>query len=103
MTGDFNIRDSLWDPLFLYHSIHSGLLIDIADSLNLSISSPTSQVSMRYANNQNNSNLTIDLIFLQPTLNEFDNHVIYLEWRLSSGHIPLTVKISILEKHIQFK
>jgi len=77
--------------------------MDIADLLNLSISSPTSQVSMRYTNNQNDSNLTINLIFLQPTSDEFDNHIIYSEWRLSLNHIPLTVKISILEEHIQFR
>ena len=79
IIGDFNIRDSSWDPLFPNHSVHSKLLIDIANSLNLSISSSTFQVPMKYANNQNNLNLTIDLMFLQPTLDEFDNHIIYSE------------------------
>jgi len=51
MMGDFNIRDSSWNPLFPNNSVHSELLMDIADSLNLSISSSTSQVPMRYANN----------------------------------------------------
>jgi len=76
---DFNIRDSLWDPLFLNHSIHSELLIEIADSFQLGISNPTSQVFTRYTNNQDNSNSTIDLMFSQPTLNEFDNHAIHPE------------------------
>jgi len=79
MTGDFNIRNSLWDSLFPNYSVHSKLLVKIADSFQLSISSSTSQVSMRYADNQNDLNLTIDLMFLQPTLNKFNNHTIYLE------------------------
>ena len=101
ITGDFNIRDSLWNSLFPNHSVHSNLLVEIADSLQLSISSPTSQVSIRYANNQDNSNSTINLIFLQPTSNKFDNHTIHPEWRLSLNYASLTVKISILKEFIQ--
>ena len=41
MTGDFNIRDSSWDPLFSNHLVHSNMLTDIANSLNLCISSTT--------------------------------------------------------------
>ena len=40
MTGNFNIRDSLWDPLFPYYLIHSNILTDIANSFQLCISSP---------------------------------------------------------------
>ena len=40
MTGDFNIRDSLWDPNYLFYSSHSNLLFDIADSFNLGLSEP---------------------------------------------------------------
>ena len=32
MTGDFNIKDSLWDPNYPHHSIHSDSLIDFADA-----------------------------------------------------------------------
>ena len=35
ITGDFNIRDSLWDPSFLHHSSISDDLIILADSFNL--------------------------------------------------------------------
>ena len=31
----FNIRDSTWNSSFYFYSIHSNLLIDIADSLDL--------------------------------------------------------------------
>ena len=64
MMGNFNIRDSSWDPLFPNHSIYSNMLTDIADFLGLCISSATIQVFMRYVNNPNNLNLVIDLMFL---------------------------------------
>jgi len=64
MTGDFNIRDKSWDTLFPHHFSHCNILTDIADSFNLCISKYTNQVPTRYLNNQNNSNLVINLIFL---------------------------------------
>ena len=100
MTGDFNIRDSLWDSSFPHHSSISDDLIILADSFNLSLLVPTNQIPTRYADNINDSNLTIDLMFIQyksPTLN---NHSISSEWCLSSDHAPLTVTISISEEVI---
>jgi len=41
MTGDFNIRDSLWDSSFPFHSSISDDLIIVTDSFNLALSSPT--------------------------------------------------------------
>jgi len=38
MTEDFNIRDSIWNPNYLFHSYNSDLLFDIANSFSLSIS-----------------------------------------------------------------
>ena len=38
MTGDFNIRDSNWDPLYPFHLIHSNLLVDIANAFDISLS-----------------------------------------------------------------
>jgi len=35
MTGDFNIRDFDWDPLFPYYSPYIEFLLEIADSLGL--------------------------------------------------------------------
>ena len=35
MTGNFNIRDSNQDPSYLFHSIPSDLLVNIADSFDL--------------------------------------------------------------------
>jgi len=100
ITGDFNIRDNIWDPLFLHHSIHRNLLFDITDSLNLCISKATNPVSTRYIDNQEDSNLNIDLMFLQPNSSELNNHTIHPEWRLLSDHAPLVVDIMIFEKFV---
>ena len=77
MAGDFNIRDSLWDPSFPHHLSISDDLIIIADSLHLSLSFSINQVSTRYANNPYNSNSVINLIFLQCNLSELNNHIIH--------------------------
>ena len=51
MTGDFNIRDNLWDRNYLHYSIHSNLLFDIADSLYLKLSELTNYILTRYSDN----------------------------------------------------
>ena len=64
MTGDFNIRDSLWNSFFPHHaSIIDDLLI-IADSFNLALSSPTNPCPTRYSDTMGEANSTIDLMFL---------------------------------------
>jgi len=45
ITGDFNIRDCRWDLYYLFHSIHSDSLFDIADSFSLDISNPIENIS----------------------------------------------------------
>jgi len=64
MTGDFNIRDSLWDPSFPHHSSISDNLLIIADSFNLALSLPTNPCLTRYFDTVGEANLTIDLMFL---------------------------------------
>ena len=64
MTGYFNIRDNSWDTLFPHYFSHCNILTDIANSFNLYISKYTNQVPTRYLDNQNNSNLVINLMFL---------------------------------------
>jgi len=100
VTGDFNIRDNLWDPLFLHHSSISDNLFIIADSFNLDLSLPTNQVSNRYSDNSQDSNSVIDLMFLCCRSSEMNNHSIYPEWQLISDYAPLTIVIPIVKEHI---
>ena len=64
ITGDFNIRDNLWDSNFPFHSVHSDILFNIADLLLLDISKPTENFPTRFSDNNQNSNLVLDLVFL---------------------------------------
>ena len=64
MTSDFNIRDSFWDPSFPHHSSISDDLLMIADSFNLTLSSPTNPGPTRFSDTAGESNSVIDLMFL---------------------------------------
>jgi len=103
MTGDFNIRDSLWDLNFPFHSIHSDMLFDIADSFSLALSKLIENFPTRFSDNDQNSNLVLDLIFTQPFSTEFNQHHIHLDWRLSSDHAPITIDIPIRDEDIPTK
>jgi len=103
ITGNFNIRDSSWDPLFYFHLIHSDLLSDIANSLDLLLSNSTNQVPTRYLDNVNDTNSIIDLMFLRPNYSEIDNHTIHPKLQYSSDHTLLTVNISIIKKFVTDK
>ena len=101
MTGDFNIRDSLWDSAFSFHSSVSNDLIVIADSFNLSLSTPTNFCPTRYSDMAGESNLVIDLMFLHCGSYKLDHYLIYLQNCLSSDHAPLSIEIPIIEEVIQ--
>ena len=103
MSGDFNIRDNLWDPLYPHHLSHSDDFFIITDSFNLGLSIPTNQVPTRCSNNFQDANLVLDLIFLHFGSSELNNHVIHPEWRLTSDHAPLTITIPIVKEYIQTK
>ena len=100
MAEDFNIRDSLWDSSFPHHSFISNNSIIIADLFHLSLLSSINQVPTKYANNSNNTNLVINLMFLQCDSSELNNHFIHPEWHLSSDHVPLTIIIPISDEVI---
>ena len=103
ITGDFNIRDNFWDPNFLYHSSHRDTLFDITNSFQLEISKPAEFFPTRYSNNAQNSNSVLDLVFLCLFSQEFDNHYIHPDWRLTSDYAPITINILIFNKCIQMK
>ena len=100
MTGDFNICNSLWDPLYSFHSSISNNLFAIADSFNLFLLFPTEQVPTRFSDDANNSNSVLDLMFLWCNSEEINSHVIHLDWWLTSDHASLTITIPIIEEHI---
>ena len=64
ITGDFNIRDSIWNLSFPFHSSLSDDLIIIVDSFNLVLSTLTNPCSTRYSDIAGESNSVIDLMFL---------------------------------------
>ena len=100
MTSDFNIWDSLQNSSFPHHSSISDDLLIIADFFNLNLSSSTNQIPIRYSDNANDSNSIINLMFLQCGSPELDNHIIHLDWHLTSDHAPLTISIPIIKKNI---
>ena len=100
MTGDFNIRNSIWDPYFPHHSAISDDLMILADSFNLDLSIPTHWVSTRYLDMTGKANSVINLMFLWSSSMELNNHSIHPDWWLSSDHTPLTVTIPITEENI---
>ena len=103
MTGNFNIRDNIWDPSFPYHFSYSNLLTDIADSMDLCLFKATNQVLTRYSDNTNELNSVINLMFLRSNSLELDNYMIHLEQRNSSDYTSLTVNIFIDEEYVPTK
>ena len=103
MTGNFNIRDSIWNNLYFFHPIHRDTIFDITDSFDICLSLSLQQASMQYLDNNQIENSTINLMFLQPNSIEFDNHSIYLNLHHSSNHALLTIDISIEKEFLQEK
>jgi len=100
MTGDFNIRNSLWDSSFLFYSSISDDLIIIADSFNLTLSTPINPCPTRYSNTTGEANSIIDLMFLCYGSSELNHYSILPESCLSSDHAPLSINIPIYEEVI---
>ena len=64
MIRDLNIRNSDWDPFYSHYLSYSDILIEVADSFDLKLSTLINQVSTCYADNPNDSNSVINLMFL---------------------------------------
>ena len=74
ITEDFNIRDSDWNLSYSHYLLYSDILREIADNLNLDLSTPINPVFTQYVDNSQNSNLVIDLMFLYAKSEGFNNH-----------------------------
>ena len=74
MTEDFNIRDNDWNLSYSHYLSYSDILREIADNLNLDLSTPINPVSTQYVDNFQNSNLVIDFMFLYAKSEGFNNH-----------------------------
>ena len=101
MTDDFNIRDSLWDLSFPFHSSISDDLIILADSFNLALSGLTNPCLTRYSDTPGESNSVIGLMFLHFDSSKLDQHIILLESHLSLDHALLTVTIPLSKEIVQ--
>jgi len=101
ITGNFNIRDSLWDSAFPFHSSVGNDLIIIADSFNLSLSTPTNPCLTRYSDMTGELDSVIDLMFLCCGSYKLDCHSIYPGSHLSLDHAPLSIEIPIIKEVIQ--
>ena len=100
MTGDFNIRDCLWDSSFLFHSSISEDLFIIADLFNLELSTSSNPIPIRHSDMIDDSNLVINLMFLHNGFSELNDYIIHPDWQLTLDHVPLTITIPIVEEFI---
>ena len=100
MIEDFNISDNDWNLLYPHHLTYANTLKDITDFFNLELSTSIIQVSIKYANNSQESNLVIDLMFLYANEEEFDKHMISSNLCSPSDHASLSVNIIIKENFI---
>jgi len=80
--------------------VYSNLLLDIADLFDLKLSVSIQQVSTCYANNSNDANSVINLIFLCLNLSKIDNHQILSKLQYLSDYASLVVNISIEEEYM---
>jgi len=100
MTGDFNIRDSDWDPNIQYHSIHTDEIRTIADSLDLKLATPINPGPTRFADNHRNTNSVLDLVFMNLNNVGFNKHVLNPDICLPLDHVPLFIEVGINKENV---
>jgi len=100
MTGNFNIRNSSWDPYFHNYSIHTEDLTTIADSLGLELFFFSNPGLTRFADNIWDSNLVLDLVFLFSSNSGFGQHSLYPEIWKPSDHVSLIIKVGIKKVNV---
>ena len=100
MGGDFNIRDTEWDPSVSLHPAAGQSLRDLADSYSLVCSLPALSVPTHYSDISSHANSVIDLIFLGINCTQV-THYIEPNLRQPSDHAPLIVNLPIASENIQ--
>jgi len=100
ITGDFNIRDSNWDPNFHNYSAHTDDLITITDSLGLELSPFLNPSLTRYTDNPRNTNSVLDLVFLSPSNSGFEQYSFYPEMWKPLDYISLIIEVEIKEVNV---
>jgi len=101
MGGNFNIRDTEWDPSVSVHPAASQALMDLADSLDLMCSLPVFPVPTHYLDTDGHANSVIDLIFLDMSASQVI-HCIKPDLRLLLDYAPLLVNLPISPENICF-
>ena len=101
MGGNFNIRDTEWDPSVSVHPAASQALMDLADSLDLMCSLPVLPVPTHYLDTDGHANSVIDLIFLDMSASQVI-HCIKPDLRLLLDYAPLLVNLPISPENICF-
>jgi len=91
----------MWDLNFSHHLLHRDILFEVTDFFQLDLSKPTKPFPTRYSDNQQDSNLVINIMFHRPESMKHNNHLIHLNWRLTSNHAFLTVNIHIFKEYVQ--
>jgi len=100
MTGNLNIKDSLWDPSFPHHFSISNDLLILVDLFNLDLLTPTNPIPTKYSDTSGELDSVIDLMFLHSGSSELNSHSIHPSWRLTFNHVPLTITVTIEEEYI---
>ena len=95
IASDFNIRNSIWNSSYLFHSSHSDSLLKIVDSLDLKLSNPIQQISTQYSDNTNNANSVIDLFFLHSNFMEINNYSINPNIWYPSDYYDLSLELRL--------
>ena len=101
MGGNFNIRDTEWDPSVSSHFAAGQALMDLADFLGLVRSLPELPVPTHYSDTDGHANSVIDLIFLGMSCAQV-LHRIEPDLRQPSDHAPLLVNLPISPENICF-
>jgi len=97
---DSNIRDNDWDPSCPYHLLYTDMLWEFADSFGLELLISINLVLIWYANNSQESNSVLDLMFLRIGLEKLNNYIKLPDIQSLLNYASLLVSITLKEEFI---